>query len=68
MIDVRYSVYRVKDDMPVIIGGTILQCAKACGMTVASFKSAASRQRHGRPKNGSKRNYRIYRDDPEDDA
>jgi hypothetical protein len=64
MADVRYSVYRVKDDMPVIIGGTILQCAKACGMTVASFKSSASRQRHNRPDSGAKRNFRIYRDEP----
>ena len=68
MIDVRYSVYRVKDDIPVIIAGTVQHCADACGITYASFKSAASRQRHGRPKNGSKRNYRIYRDEPEDDA
>ena len=68
MIDVRYSVYRFKDDIPVNIARTVQQCADACGITYASFKSAASRQRHGRPKNGSKRNYRIYRDEPEDDA
>lgn len=52
MIDVRYSVYSAKDDLPLIIGGTIPQCAKALGITVATFKSQASRQRNGQPKSG----------------
>lgn len=63
MIDVRYSVYSVKDDMPLIIGGTIPQCAKALGLTVGSFQSQASKQRNGRGKDGSKRKYRIVRDE-----
>ena len=67
MIDVRYSVYSIKDDMPIIISGTVAQCAKACGLTQGSFKSMASRQRHGKPKNGSKRRYVIIRDEPLED-
>lgn len=63
MIDVRYSVYSVKDDMPLIISGTIPQCAKTLGLTISSFQTQASRQRHGRGKDGSKRKYRIVRDE-----
>ena len=69
MIDVRYSVYSVKDDMPLIISGTIFlatsspQCAKTLGLTIGSFQSQASKQRHGRGKDGSKRKYRIVRDE-----
>lgn len=65
MSDVRYSVYRVKDDMPLIIGGTIPQCAKVLGITVGSFQTQASKQRNGKASAGSKRKYRIFRDDPE---
>jgi len=68
MSDVRYSVYRARDDMPVIIGGTIPQCAKACGMTYNGFVSTASRQRHGKKWNGSKFRFRIYRDDQKEDT
>ena len=63
MVDIRYSVYSVKDDMPIIIGGTIPQCAKALGITVNSFQSQASKQRHGRGKDGSKHKHRIIRDE-----
>lgn len=49
-IDARYSVYRRKDDQPVCIHGTRVQCAKAMGIKVGSFDSYASRDRHGRPK------------------
>ena len=62
MNKVRYSVYRPKDEMPIVIEGTIEECANALGMTVASFKAAASRQRHNRPGNGSKRSCIIIRD------
>lgn len=63
MIDVRYSVYSAKDDLPLIISGTIPQCAKVLGLTINSFYSQASKQRYGRGKDGSKRKYRIVRDD-----
>lgn len=63
MIDVRYSVYSAKDDLPLIISGTIPQCAKALGLTIASFQTQASKQRHGRGKDGSKRKWRIIRDE-----
>jgi hypothetical protein len=43
----RYSVYRRKDDSPVIIHGTRIQCAKAMGISESSFDEYASRQRHG---------------------
>lgn len=67
MTNVTYSVYNVKDEMPIIISGTVKECAKACGLKISSFKSMASRQRHGKPKNGSKRKYFIIRDDPMED-
>ena len=63
MVDVRYSVYSVKDDLPLIVGGTIPQCAKALGLTIDSFYSQASKQRHGRGHDGSKRKWKIIRDD-----
>lgn len=63
MIDVRYSVYSAKDDLPLIVGGTIPQCAKVLGLTINSFYSQASKQRYGRGKDGSKRKYKIIRDD-----
>lgn len=63
MIDVRYSVYSVKDDMPIIISGTIPQCANALGVTVGTFQTQASKQRHGRGNDGSKRKYRIAREE-----
>lgn len=48
MPDVRYSVYRIKDGLPVAIHANSLQCAKAMGITYGSFHSIASRQRHGK--------------------
>lgn len=63
MIDVRYSVYSVITDLPLIINATIPQCAKMLGLTVNSFNSQASKQRHGRGKDGSKHKYRIIRDE-----
>lgn len=61
MIDVRYSVYSAKDDLPLIICGTIPQCARVLGLTVGSFNTQASRQRHGRKKGGS-RKWHIVRE------
>ena len=63
MMDVRYSVYSAKDDLPLIISGTVPQCAKALGLTIGSFYSQASKQRHGRGHDGSKRKWKIIRDD-----
>ncbi len=68
MADVRYSVYSVKDDLSLIISGTIPQCAKALGITINSFYSQASKQRYGRGKDGSKRKFRIVRDDFREDG
>lgn len=65
-MDVRYSVYSVKDDLPLIVNGTIPQCAKVLGLTVNSFNSQASKQRHRRGKDGSKRKYRIVRDEEQE--
>ena len=64
MIDVRYSVYSAKDGLPLIINGTIPQCARALGMTLNSFQTQASRQRHGKKKGGS-RKYCIVREESE---
>lgn len=62
-----YSVYNVKDDMPIIIAGTIAQCAAACGITVASFTAQASKQRNGVQNAGQTRKYVIIRDEPMED-
>lgn len=48
MPDVRYSVYRIKDGLPVAIHATTVQCAKAMGIKTSSFHEMASRQRHGK--------------------
>ena len=66
MIDVRYTVYSVKDDLPLIVSGTIPQCAKVLGIAVSTFQSQASKQRHGRGHDGSKRKWRIVRDEQEE--
>lgn len=63
MTDVRYSVYSVKTDLPLIINGTVPQCARALGLSINSFYSQASKQRYGRGKDGSKHKYRIIRDE-----
>lgn len=65
-MDVSYSVYSVKDDLPLIVSGTIPQCAKILGLTIDSFNSQASKQRHGRGKDGSKHKYRIVRDEEQE--
>lgn len=62
MNKVRYSVYRARDEMPVVIAGTIEECAETLGIKVESFKQAASRQRHGRPVGNRKRSFLIIRD------
>lgn len=67
-MDVRYSVYGVKDDLPIIISGTIPQCAKALGLTIDSFYSQASKQRAGKHSAGSKRKYRIVREEADDET
>ena len=67
-VDVRYSVYRVKDDAPIVIFGTIPQCAKALGLTIDSFYSQASKQRSGKYSAGSKRKYRIVREEADDET
>ena len=58
---VKYSVYSVKDDMPIIINGTIKECARALGITYATFRSYACRQAAGKKK-GGQRKYEIVKD------
>ena len=67
-MDVRYSVYSVKTDMPIVISGRIPQCAKALGLTIDSFYSQASKQRSGKYSAGSKRKYRIVREEADDET
>jgi hypothetical protein len=63
MYDVRYSVFKAKDDTPIIICGTGPQCEKAMGMTYDSFRVVASRYRNKEHKSGRKpRKYRIVRE------
>lgn len=67
-MDVRYSVYRANDDTPIVIFGTIPRCAKALGLTIDSFYTQASKQRSGKYSAGSKRKYRIIREEGEDET
>lgn len=62
MNKVRYSVYRARDEMPVVIAGTIEECADALGIKMESFIKLASRQRHGRPVGNRKRSFIVVRD------
>ena len=57
-----YSVYLCKTDMPVIIHATSRECARAMGVTYATFRCYASHNRLGT----RKCKYEIYVD--EDDA
>lgn len=43
----RYSVYRKKDDMPIVIFATARECAAALGITHQTFRSYLSRQQKG---------------------
>lgn len=62
MEKVRYSVYRVSDDMPIIINGTIKECARAVGITPETFRAYACRQAKGQKKGGQSK-YEIVRDE-----
>lgn len=59
--DVRYSVYRCSDGLPVIIHGNIAQCARAMGVCRKTFDSFASCQRRGSPK--ASQTWDIVRED-----
>lgn len=48
--------------MPIVIAGTIEECAEALGIKKESFKQIASRQRHGLPIGKRKRSIIIIRD------
>ena len=48
--------------MPIMIHGTISQCAAAMGIKETTFRSFASKQRNGGSHSGSSK-YEIVRDD-----
>lgn len=62
----RYSVYLNKTDMPVIIDGTAVECARVLNMTQNSFYCMVNRTRIGK----NKRYTVLTRllDEPEDEA
>jgi hypothetical protein len=57
-----YSVYRRKDDSPVIIHGTTQECMATMKVTKTTFYNYGTRTRTGAPCK-----YDIYVDDPEED-
>lgn len=59
----RYTVYNRKTDMPVMIGGTARECAKAMGVTLPSFYSIYSRFKNGRLDSGAK--WEVFPDAPD---
>lgn len=59
----RYSVYRAKDDTPIIINGTAKECAAALGIRLNSFFVQVVRSKD--PKVNHSR-YMIYEDTAEE--
>ena len=59
----RYSVYRAKDDMPIVIYGTSQQCADALGIKVKSFYGQVLRSKD---ENAGHSKYVVYKDKVED--
>ena len=55
----RYSVYRAKDDTPIIISGTAKACAEALGIRLNSFFIQVIR---ARDPNANHSRYVIYED------
>lgn len=55
----RYSVYRVKDDMPIILYATARECAEALGIKYRSFLMLTHRLRRGKHR---PRKYAVYED------
>ncbi len=47
-MDKRYTVYNKKTGLPVMIGGTSVQCAAAMGLAMTSFYSTYSRLKNGK--------------------
>lgn len=60
----RYSVYRVADDMPIILYATARECAAALGIKYRSF---LMRTHRGRYQKHRARKYAVYEDRKEDD-
>lgn len=59
----RYSVYRVRDEMPIIIYGTAKECAAALGIRMDSFFRQVSRSKEKKTNHGR---YVVYEDQVED--
>lgn len=59
--NVRYTVYDRETEEALVYGGTARECARKMKITVDSFYSFFSRQRHGSDRASSK--WEIFRDD-----
>lgn len=59
----RYSIYHKGTDVPIMIYGTVQECAKAMGITVQSFYRHLCRIREGKR---NMRKYDVYEDEVED--
>ena len=60
----RYSVYRVADDMPIILYATARECAEALGIKYRSFLMRTHRGRYGKHR---ARKYVVCEDEKEDE-
>lgn len=58
----RFSVYRVADDMPIILYATARDCAAALGIKYESFRILVHRIRRGKHR---PRKYTVYEDEME---
>ena len=59
-----YTVYDRRTDLPVIIGGTVQECAAAMKISPVSFHPIYTKLKNGNKK--ATRKWEIFRDDPGD--
>ena len=60
-----YTVYDRRTDMPVIIGGTAMECAAAMRISLGSFRTIYTKLKNGNAKSSQK--WEIFRDEPEEE-
>ena len=61
----RYSVYKGKDEVPLVIYGTSRECAEAMGIKLRSFYEYISKIKNGTLKS---QRWLVYEDEVDEDA
>ena len=60
-----YTVYDRRTDMPVIIGGTAMECAAAMRISLDSFRTIYTKLKNG--SNKATQKWEIFKDEPEEE-